>query len=105
MPSIPRPKPADRGPALGVRQGGEAIQTRPAASVTRSTLLPHQFAPLDGTEKGMGLEFADTTFSHAQAPGRLELQQLQREAQSAGLPPLWLRRHRVTSRDSNHYGP
>lgn len=88
MPSIPRPKPADRGPALGVRQGGEAIQTRPAASVTRSTLLPHQFAPLDGTEKGMGLEFADTTFSHAQAPGRLELQQLSQQRGRRTTKPL-----------------
>ena len=47
------------------------------------TLLPHQFAPLDGTEKGVGLELVDTVSSSAQALGRIELQQLWRKAQSA----------------------
>lgn len=45
--------------------------------------LPHQFAPLDAAEKGVGLEFVDTASSSAQALGGLKLQQLWRKAQSA----------------------
>lgn len=37
-------------------------------------LLPHQLAPLDGTEKGVGLESVDTARSSSQAPAGIELQ-------------------------------
>lgn len=39
-------------------------------------LLPCQSAPLDSTEKGVGLEFAGAAPSNTQAPLRIELQQL-----------------------------
>lgn len=49
-------------------------------------LLPHQFAPLGGTEKGVGLELVDTASSSAQAPRRIKLQQLWRKPSGLGRP-------------------
>lgn len=51
-------------------------------------LLSHQLAPLDGTEKRVGLESVDPTSSSTQAPGGLKLQQLSQQGGCWATEPL-----------------
>lgn len=68
-----------RGPSPGDRQRQRRYRPGQRFPLPALPLLPRQSAPRDSTEKGVGLEFADTTSSGPQAPHGIKLQQLQGE--------------------------
>lgn len=68
---------------------GEEIQASPAAPVADATpSYPPSLLHWMELKKGVGLEFMDAASSSAQAPGRVELQQLSQQGGRRATEPL-----------------